>query len=127
MDCVVGDWQEALLGGGSKRDTMVELSIDDTLHVYDDEDGDHKDKVEGEDYFDTIMRRDLGDDYESLFDDGDDTMDKGLLRLFSDTSSLKDGSLDNDDHGVEELMADINDIRNKEYQFNDSRYNCLVK
>ena len=53
---------------------MVELSIDDTLHVYDDEDGDHKDKVEGEDYFDTIMRRDLGDDYESLVDNGNDTI-----------------------------------------------------
>jgi hypothetical protein len=64
MDCVVGDWREALLGGGRKQDTMVELSIDDALKVYDDEDGD-KDKVEGEDYFDTIMRRDLGDDYES--------------------------------------------------------------
>jgi hypothetical protein len=99
MDCVVGDLREALLGGGIKQDTMVELSINDALNVYDDEDG-KKDKVEGEDYFNTIMRRDLGDDYESLFDDGDDTMDKGLLRLFSDTSSLRDGSLDNDDHGV---------------------------
>jgi hypothetical protein len=38
MDCVVGNWREALLGGGSKRDTMVELSIDDALNVYDDED-----------------------------------------------------------------------------------------
>ena len=38
MDCVVGDWREALLEGGSKRDTMVELSIDDALNVYDDED-----------------------------------------------------------------------------------------
>jgi len=38
MDCVVGDWREALLGGGSKRDTMVELSIDNALNVYDDED-----------------------------------------------------------------------------------------
>ena len=73
------------------------------------------------------MRRDLGDDYESLFDDGDDTMDKGLLRLFSDTLSLKDGSLDNDDHGVEELMDDIYDISNKESQFKDSSYDCLVK
>ena len=48
MDCVVGDWREALLGGGSKRDTMVGLSIGDALKVYDDEDG-NKDKVEGED------------------------------------------------------------------------------
>jgi hypothetical protein len=37
MDCVVGDWREALLGGGRKQDTMVELSIDDALKVYDDE------------------------------------------------------------------------------------------
>jgi hypothetical protein len=37
MDCVVGNWREALLGGGRKRDTMVELSIDDALNVYDDE------------------------------------------------------------------------------------------
>ena len=43
--------------------------------------------------------------------------------------SLKDGSLDNEDedHGVEELMADIDDISNKESQFKDSSYNCLVK
>ena len=52
---------------------MVELSINDALNVYDDEDG-NKDKVEGEDYFDTIMRRDLGDDYESLVDNGNDTI-----------------------------------------------------
>jgi hypothetical protein len=112
-----------LLGGsGGKKGDKVELSIEDALNVIDDEDEDEDDGGDEGDFFDRIMRRDLGEDYESLVDDDDD-MDEELLKLFRDDSSSSVGS----DDDVDELINDLDDISDKEARFKDSGYDALVR
>ncbi|KAL3770297.1 hypothetical protein ACHAW5_000676 [Stephanodiscus triporus] len=61
LDGVLGDWREVLLGGsGGKKGDKAELSIEDALNVYD-----GKDENDKGDFFDRIMRRDLGEDYDA--------------------------------------------------------------
>lgn len=80
LDGAVGDWREVLLGGsgGGGEEDAATLSLEDALDLFSDDDGD-----DGQDYFDKLMRRDLGDDYMKLVeDDDDDDMDDELLKLF---------------------------------------------
>ncbi|KAL7527551.1 hypothetical protein ACHAXR_002008 [Thalassiosira sp. AJA248-18] len=115
LDAVIGDWKEVLLGSVSSSGGKDKVSFEEALNAYDEdeeEDGDDE-----EDYFDMIMKRDLGPDYMKLVDDDDDDdeMDEALLKLF-DPEGL-DGDLD-------ELMDDINDKENK---IKDSSYEQLVQ
>ncbi|KAL3808212.1 hypothetical protein ACHAXA_006315 [Cyclostephanos tholiformis] len=137
LDALLGDWREVLLGGGGggKKKTRdragndgggsgkkgvdgAALSLEDALNVYDDDDDDDDDNNDG-DYFDKIMRRDLGDDYESLVDgddDDDDDIDEDLLRLFGDHSSLCVGR-----------RRHLDDINDKEARIVDGGYDELVR
>jgi len=85
LDEIIGNWKDVLLGNNNNK-KKEELSIDDALNVLDEDD----DKEE-EDYFDKIMKRDLGDDYMSLLDDDDNDpeLDAELLKLF-DNSAISD-------------------------------------
>ena len=121
LDGVLGDWREVLLGGGrGKRGgngDKVELSIEDAANVIDEDEDD-------DDFFDRIMRRDLGDDYESLVDGTDDDIDEELLELFRDSSL---GDDDDDEDGVDGLLSDLDSINDKAARFKDTDYDGLVR
>ncbi len=90
LEDVIGDWKEVLLGNVVDSDKM---SFDDALNMFDDDNSD-----DGEDYFDKIMRRDLGPDYMKLAEEegGDDEeIDEELLKLFDSDSLNKDGDISN--------------------------------
>lgn len=87
LDEVIGDWKEVLLESVSSSKDVGELKFEDALNLYDDVNND------GGDYFDKIMRRDLGDDYMSLADDGDIEIDEELLKLFDSGSLTEDGDM----------------------------------
>ena len=89
LEDVIGDWKEVLLGNVVDSDKM---SFDDALNMFDDDDSD-----DGKDYFDKIMRRDLGPDYMKLAEEGDDDeeIDEELLKLFDSDSLNKDGDISN--------------------------------
>jgi len=111
LEGAIGDWRDVLLGsvGGGDKD---KVSLEEAADIYiDDEDDDDE-----EDYFDKIMKRDLGEDYEKLVDDDDD-MDEELLKLFDDPGELNDAD-----------MADMmDDINAKESKIKDSSYDKLVQ
>lgn len=90
LEDVIGDWKEVLLGNVVDSDKM---SFDDALDMFDDDNSD-----DGEDYFDKIMRRDLGPDYMKLAEEvgeDDDEIDEELLKLFDSDSLNKDGDISN--------------------------------
>ena len=88
LDEVIGDWKEVLLDTINNSKDSDKLSFEDALNIFG---GDNND---GEDYFDTIMRRDLGDDYMKLAEeDGDDDIDNELLKLFDSESITTDGDI----------------------------------
>merc|ERR1719291_34866 len=99
LDAAIGDWKEVLQGSvsGNRKN---KFTIDDALESYDeDEDGD---------FFDRIMKRDLGDDYMNLAtEDEGDELDADLLKMFD--SEEQDIDLD-------ELMAQID---NEEMEIED--------
>ncbi|KAL9190385.1 hypothetical protein ACHAXT_007596 [Thalassiosira profunda] len=107
IDGAIGDWKKVLLGGaGGGKDKM---SFDEALDAYDEEEEDE------EDFFDTIMKRDLGEDYMKLVEDDDGEMDDELLKMF-DAERL-DGDLD-------DLM---DGIAAGESKIADSSYDELVR
>jgi hypothetical protein len=73
------------------------------------------------------MRRDLGDDYESLVDDDD--IDEELLRLFQDDDENDDDDDDDDvgDDDVNALMNSLNDINDGVARIEDGGYDGLVR
>eukprot|EP00985_Skeletonema_marinoi_P003162 scaffold1316_cov135-Skeletonema_marinoi.AAC.2 len=87
LEEVIGDWKEVLLESVSNSKDVGFLSFEGALNLFDD------DNKDGEDYFDKIMRRDLGDDYMSLAEDGDGEVDEELLKLFDSDSVNKDGNV----------------------------------
>jgi hypothetical protein len=88
LEEVIGDWKEVLLESVSNSKDVGKLSFEDALGLFD---GNNND---GEDYFDQIMRRDLGPDYMKLADeDGDGEIDEELLKLFDLDSLNKDGDM----------------------------------
>mmetsp|Transcript_34815 Transcript_34815/g.71076 ORF Transcript_34815/g.71076 Transcript_34815/m.71076 type:complete len:403 (-) Transcript_34815:51-1259(-) len=87
LEEVIGDWKEVLLESVSNSKDVGFLSFEGALNLFDD------DNKDGEDYFDKIMRRDLGDDYMSLAEDGDGEVDEELLKLFDSDSVSKDGDV----------------------------------
>jgi hypothetical protein len=92
LEEAIGNWKEIMVDavvGKKKKDGQINL--DDALNMLDEE-GDGADE-DGEDYFDTIMKRDLGEDYMSLVDD-DDEIDDEILKLF-DADNLQEEDLDN--------------------------------
>lgn len=118
LDGVLGDWKEVLLGGGGSSEKEDEVGLGDLLKMFGGDDDD------GEDYFDKIMRRDLGDDYESLVDDDEplDEMDKELLKLFDMSESEKGDDVDMDD-----LLDDLHDLDSKMADLKDATYDSLVR
>ena len=122
LDDLIGDWKDVLLGsnGGSGKKTNDNdnnnVSIDDALNIFDDEDDDE------EDFFDKIMKRDLGENYMSLLDDDEDDnagiSDEELLKLF-DNSVGEDGD--------DDLNALLDDIETNESKFKDTTYDQLVQ
>jgi len=113
LDEIIGNWKDVLLGNNNNKKKKEDISIDDALNILDDEDD------EEEDYFDKIMRRDLGDDYMSLLDDDDDDpeLDAELLKLF-DNSAISD---------EESLDTLLNEIDTQESQYKETTYNDLVQ
>lgn len=87
LEEVIGDWREVLLESVSNSKDVGFLSFEDALNLFD------EDTNGGEDYFDKIMRRDLGDDYMSLAEDGDGETDEELLKLFDPDSLNTDGDI----------------------------------
>ena len=87
LEEVIGYWKEVLLESVSNSKDVGFLSFEGALNLFDD------DNKDGEDYFDKIMRRDLGDDYMSLAEDGDGEVDEELLKLFDSDSVNKDGDV----------------------------------
>jgi len=56
LDDLIGDWKDVLLGSnGSSGNKKNNMSIDDALNIFDEDDDDE------EDFFDKIMKRDLGE------------------------------------------------------------------
>jgi len=88
LEEVIGDWKEVLLESVSNSKDVGFLSFEGALNLFDDDNN-----KDGEDYFDKIMRRDLGDDYMSLAEDGDGEVDEELLKLFDSDSVSKDGDV----------------------------------
>ena len=91
LDAVIGDWKDVLLntrGNGKMR----RPDIEEALKILD------EDEEEGEKYFDMIMRRDLGDDYERLLEEEDDSVDgelEELLKLFDvNAEDMEDGDME---------------------------------
>jgi len=127
LEEVIGDWREVLLGSVSGKDGDGKenggFSFEDALNLLgdDDDDDDDEDDNEGEgDYFDTIMKRDLGEDYMKLVEDEDDDdgVDEELLKLF-DLAGLDDSSGD-----LQDLM---DDVTAKEQNVKDANYEQLVQ
>lgn len=87
LEEVIGDWKEVLLESVGNSKDVGYLSFEGALNLFD------EDTRGGEDYFDKIMRRDLGDDYMSLAEDGDGDTDEELLKLFDTDSLNKDGDI----------------------------------
>lgn len=114
LDDIIGNWKDVLLGNNNNNKKKEEISIDDALNVLDEDD------VEEEDYFDKIMRRDLGDDYMSLLDDDDDDeeLDAKLLKLF-DNSAISDEE--------ESLDTLLNEIKTQESQYKETTYNDIIQ
>jgi len=110
IDAIIGDWKEVLQGNVSGN-RMNNFTVDDALETYDEDDDD--------DFFDTIMRRDLGEDYmDRAEDDGDDTgieLDEELLKLF-DSEEI--------DVDLDELIAQID---TKENEIKEDSYEELVQ
>ena len=115
LDEIIGNWKDVLLGNNNNKEKKEEISIDDALNVLDEDDDN-----EEEDYFDKIMRRDLGDDYMSLLDDDDDDeeLDAKLLKLF-DNSAISD-----DEESLDTLL---NEINTQESQYKETTYNDLIQ
>ena len=113
LDEIIGNWKDVLLGDNNNKEKKEDISIDDALNVLD------EDNDEEEDYFDKIMRRDLGDDYMSLLDDDDDDeeLDAELLKLF-DNSAISD---------EESLDTLLNEIDTQESQYKETTYNDLIQ
>ena len=88
LEEVIGDWKEVLLESASNSKDVGNLSFEDALNLFDD-----KNNNDGEDYFDKIMRRDLGPDYAEKYGDGE--IDEELLKLFDSDSINKDGDISN--------------------------------
>ncbi|KAL7438829.1 hypothetical protein ACHAXH_009178 [Discostella pseudostelligera] len=110
-----GDWRRVLWGGsGQKRANDDEMSLENMLHAYADDDADEKNG--GEDFFDTIMKRDLGADYESLVDDDDDDIDEDLLK--DDLNDLMDK--------VKDIKTELDD-ESEEVDYEDSSYDALLR
>lgn len=86
LDEVIGDWKEVLLGTALDGDNM---SFEDAVNLFENDNNDE------EDYFDKIMRRDLGPDYMKLSEEDNDDIDEELLKLFDPDSMNKDGDLSN--------------------------------
>jgi len=88
IDEVIGDWKEVLMESTNSSRDVGKLSFEDALGLFDDSSN------VGEDYFDKIMRRDLGPDYMKLADeDADGEIDEELLKLFDLDSVSKDGDM----------------------------------
>eukprot|EP00581_Thalassiosira_minuscula_P028824 CAMPEP_0183755208 /NCGR_PEP_ID=MMETSP0739-20130205/4039_1 /TAXON_ID=385413 /ORGANISM="Thalassiosira miniscula, Strain CCMP1093" /LENGTH=427 /DNA_ID=CAMNT_0025991973 /DNA_START=169 /DNA_END=1452 /DNA_ORIENTATION=+ len=110
LDAVIGDWKEILLGSMSSN--KDKFSFEDALKMFDDD----EDEDDDEDFFDTVMKRDLGPDYMKLVeDDDDDEMDEALLKLFD--SEALDG----------ELSDLLDDVNTKENNIKNSSYDELVQ
>ena len=133
LDEIIGDWKEILLGGGNnnkkKKVGGGGLSIDEALEIEEKEE-------EEEDYFDKIMRRDLGDDYMNLVDDIDtdegSDMNQELLKLFDTTDTSSSSSSNNinnndDDDDDDELNNQLDNISAQESKFKDMTYDNLVQ
>ena len=122
LDDLIGDWKDVLLGSngngssGKKKKDDNNMSIDDALDIFDEDDDDE------EDFFDKIMKRDLGENYMSLLDNDDDDntgiSDEELLKLF-------DNSVEED--GDDDLNALLDDIETNESKFKDTTYDQLVQ
>ncbi len=136
-DVLGGDWRRVLWGGASQRerernrkgtdddgddDDDDKTSLENMLHEYtDDEEGVKKD-IGDEDFFDTIMKRDLGNDYESLVDDDDNDIDEDLLKLFDDSAEIFDDDLDELMDKVKEIKTEIDEADGEE-----SSYDALLR
>ena len=117
LDDLIGDWKDVLLGSnGSSGKENNNMSIDDALDIFDEDDDDE------EDFFDKVMKRDLGENYMSLLDNDDDDntgiSDEELLKLF-------DNSVEED--GDDDLNALLDDIETNESKFKDTTYDQLVQ
>jgi hypothetical protein len=136
-----GDWRRVLWGGsgqkrGSRRrkknsdddddddDDDDEMSLENMLHAYADDDADEKNG--GEDFFDTIMKRDLGADYESLVDDDDDDIDEDLLKLFDGSAEILEDDLNDLMDKVKDIKTELDD-ESEEVDYEDSSYDALLR
>jgi len=112
LDEVIGDWKEVLLGSLGSESENEKVSFEAALEAFNEDEDD-------DDFFDRIMKRDLGPDYMKLVeDDDDDEMDEALLKMF-DPDGL-DGDLN-------EMMEDINNIKTEESKIKGSSYDQLVQ
>lgn len=93
LDAAVGDWKDVLLGSSDEdKGKMRRPDIEEALKILE------EDEDEGEEYFDMIMRRDLGDDYERLLEEEDDSVDgelEEMLKLFDvNAEDMEDGDME---------------------------------
>jgi len=141
-----GDWRRVLWGSsghdrGSRRrrknsdddgdyddndndDDDDEMSLENMLHAYADGDDDENDG--GEDVFDTIMKRDLGADYESLVDDDDNDIDEDLLNLFDGSAEMFDDDLNDLMDKVKDIKTELDD-ESDEVDHEGSSYDALLQ
>jgi hypothetical protein len=131
-----GDWRRVLWGdgtgsrkGGSRNDDDDgKMSLDSMLHLYDDNGDDYAKEVDGdEDFFDKIMKRDLGDDYETLVDDEDSDIDEDLLKLFDDSADMFDADLSELMDKVKDITTEVDDDVAEEVDSGDSGYDALIR
>ena len=111
LEALIGDWKEVLLGAVSEGGSKDTVTFEEALAA--DEEGEDDNE---EDFFDTIMKRDLGPDYMKLVDDDDeDEIDGELLKMFS---------ADDLDEDLDDLMDDIS---TKEDKIKQGSYEELVQ
>ena len=106
LDAVIGDWKDVLLKASSNKDDKNKMrrpDIDEALKILD------EDEEEGEKYFDMIMRRDLGDDYEKLIEGDDADIDEDILKLFDvNAEDLEDGDMEEFLKFMKDSLDEIN-------------------
>ena len=132
-----GDWRRVLWGdgtggqkGGSRSDDDDEkMSLDSMLRLYadNDDDDDAKEDDVDEDFFDKIMKRDLGDDYETLVDDEDSDIDEDLLKLFDDSADMFDDDLNELMEKVKDIQTEADDDVAEEVDCGDTGYDALIR
>jgi len=93
LDSQIGDWKSVLINAGGAGSKMKRPTMEEAVEII------NQDEKSGEDFFEYVMKRDLGEDYMSLLEEDED-MDEDILKALE--------GLGENEGGVEE--SDVDDF-----------------